>query len=893
MATYTNLGIKQITTGDESGTWGDSTNTNFDYFDTAIVGYVSVTLASAGSSGSPNTLNVADFAASNGRNRIVEFVDAGDLGGTAYVQITPNDFEGYYFIRNGLSGNRSILLFQGTYDAARDYEIPNGKNIVVRCSGGGSTSYIYNVLENLQVGNLSVSSLTASTALALDANKNVASVTNTGTGNNVLATSPTLTTPEIGDAGAKSVVVSNWPTITSGLSSAVRVGALNINASSSADTIAIEDITDSSRGKDAKHTSFSSNPIFSPIFTGTYVMPLATGYEALGATGFVFGGISQTITAQYGFHAASSLTGATTNYGFYSNLATSGTSRYNFYAAGTAPNYFAGNTTFNTGLTLNGTTNFSALTASTALALDSSKNVVSVTNTGTGSNVLATSPTLVTPVLGTPTSGTLTNCTGLPVSTGISGFGTGVATALAVNVGSSGAFVTNGGALGTPSSGTVTNLTGTASININGTVGITTPKAARFSRSDSLLAVVNVTGTDSSATSASQAFLDDITLSASTNQYHVSYWSTPTVSATTLTNLFSFYTTGCQLGVGASVTNQYGYYVTAALTNGTSNYGFYSNLAVSGTSRYNFYAAGSAPNYFGGSTVISVTDNTNAALRVTQLGTGNALEIEDTTNPDSSPFVVDANGVLIKGRSTTVSTKVLTTAGTLDVQVHGTGAATSSMALFNYANNATFPSFFVFNKSKSGTSGTLSAVTDGDNLGLIQFNGADSDATSTFNPGAYISAQVAGAVAASSIPARLNFSTTAVGATTPVTTVQIASTGLTVTRDAAGLGYGTGSGGAVTQATSRTTGVTLNKTNGAITLVSAAGTATWQSFTVTNSTVAATDVVILSQKSGTDLYMLEVTAVAAGSFRISFATTGGTTTEQPVFNFAVIKAVAA
>jgi hypothetical protein len=39
--------------------------------------------------------------------------------------------------------------------------------------------------------------------------------------------------------------------------------------------------------------------------------------------------------------------------------------------------------------------------------------------------------------------------------------------------------------------------------------------------------------------------------------------------------------------------------------------------------------------------------------------------------------------------------------------------------------------------------------------------------------------------------------------------------------------------------------------------------------------------------------MLEVTAVASGSFRISFATTGGTTTEQPVFNFAVIKAVAA
>jgi len=58
--------------------------------------------------------------------------------------------------------------------------------------------------------------------------------------------------------------------------------------------------------------------------------------------------------------------------------------------------------------------------------------------------------------------------------------GTGVVTALGVNVGSTGAFVTFDGALGTPSSGTVTNLTGTASININGTVGATTPTTATF-----------------------------------------------------------------------------------------------------------------------------------------------------------------------------------------------------------------------------------------------------------------------------------------------------------------------------------------------------------------------------------------------------------------------------
>lgn len=107
----------------------------------------------------------------------------------------------------------------------------------------------------------------------------------------------------------------------------------------------------------------------------------------------------------------------------------------------------------------------------------------------------------------------------------------------------------------------------------------------------------------------------------------------------------------------------------------------------------------------------------------------------------------------------------------------------------------------------------------------------------------------------------------------------------------AAVGYGTGAGATVTQTGSRTNGVTVNAYSGAITLVSAAGSTSWQSFTVTNNRVAATDTVIVNQKSGTDLYRINVTAVGAGSFRITFATTAGTTTEQPVFNFAVVKAV--
>jgi len=80
---------------------------------------------------------------------------------------------------------------------------------------------------------------------------------------------------------------------------------------------------------------------------------------------------------------------------------------------------------------------------------------------------------------------------------GITGLGANVATALAINIGTAGSPVVNGGALGTPSSGTVTNLTGTASININGTVGATTASTGAFTTIDAS-GLIRLVGTTSS-----------------------------------------------------------------------------------------------------------------------------------------------------------------------------------------------------------------------------------------------------------------------------------------------------------------------------------------------------------------------------------------------------------
>ena len=148
------------------------------------------------------------------------------------------------------------------------------------------------------------------------------------------------------------------------------------------------------------------------LATGTITLPLNTGVPD-GTTVIISS--TQEITS-----LTIALNGAAAIYGAVTSLAAGSATEIRYYQP--TNSWYALNTT----LVL-------AAGIQAFLATPSSANLrtAMTDETGTGLLVFATSPTLTTPILGVPTSGTLTNCTGLPIATGVSGLGTSVATFLA------------------------------------------------------------------------------------------------------------------------------------------------------------------------------------------------------------------------------------------------------------------------------------------------------------------------------------------------------------------------------------------------------------------------------------------------------------------------------
>lgn len=171
-----------------------------------------------------------------------------------------------------------------------------------------------------------------------------------------------------------------------------------------------------------------------------------------------------------------------------------------------------------------------------------------------------------------------------------------------------------------------------------------------------------------------------------------------------------------------------------------------------------------------GSVILNVNSSTDA-LRITQTGAGNALVIEDSTNPDSTPVVVDASGRVIIGATTSDATTVTANTAFQISSVNGTNATANFIC---WSATTSVPPQLQFNKSNSGVIGTRGAVASGDALGFYTFSG---DNGTSFVRAAQIGAFVDGAVSAGSMPGRIIFYTSPSGSVSPTERLRIDSAG--------------------------------------------------------------------------------------------------------------------
>ena len=291
------------------------------------------------------------------------------------------------------------------------------------------------------------------------------------------------------------------------------------------------------------------------------------------------------------------------------------------------------------------------------------------------------------------------------------------------------------------------------------------------------------------------------------------------------------------------------------------------------------------------SLTIGLTAATAMFGGVTSLPAGTATAIR-FYQPTNSWYQINADAVYATGIQAWLASPSSANLRAAMTDETGTGSLVFATSPTLVTPNLGTPSTLV----GTNITGTASGLTAGNVVTNANLTGAVTSVGNATSLGSFTSLQLLSALTDETGTGAAVFANTPTLVTPNIgaaTGTSLAATGAVTSSGTAGIGYATGAGGTVTQTISRTTGVTIDKTTGSITLFSAAGTTSATTFTVTNSTVAATDVIVLSQKSGTDLYDLMVTAVGTGSFNITFRTTGGTTTEQPVFNFVVIKGVAA
>jgi len=197
-STYTpNSGIEKIGTGEQSGSWGDTTNINFDIIDRAMSGVGTITL-----SGTTHTLTTSDGSASEGHYKVL--ILSGSPSGTNTITISPNDQGKMYVVYND-SGQTATF----TQGSGGNISVANGKYGIIFADGAGAGAKVYGVDFDLLAdttpqlgGNLDLNSNNITGTGDIDITGTITSTGALDTGSSAITTTGTV--------NAGTVDLGNW-----------------------------------------------------------------------------------------------------------------------------------------------------------------------------------------------------------------------------------------------------------------------------------------------------------------------------------------------------------------------------------------------------------------------------------------------------------------------------------------------------------------------------------------------------------------------------------------------------------------------------------------------------------------------------------------------------------
>jgi hypothetical protein len=140
-STYTASGIELIADGEQSGTWGQTTNTNLQIINRMTSEFVTIAL-----SGTTHTLTISDGTLSDGQYGVLIF--NGSPSGTNTVTISPNDARRVFMVEN--TSGQTVIMTQGS---GGNVSILDGDGAIVYCNGGGASAAVLDIGSTLKTTN--------------------------------------------------------------------------------------------------------------------------------------------------------------------------------------------------------------------------------------------------------------------------------------------------------------------------------------------------------------------------------------------------------------------------------------------------------------------------------------------------------------------------------------------------------------------------------------------------------------------------------------------------------------------------------------------------------------------------------------------------------------------